>query len=158
MKNKLFFWIALLLISVGTIAAVDDEILVGKKIVEDQVPCGQLSDEQLESVGEYIMETMHPGEAHELMHRMMGIEEGTERHEEFHKAIAERHYCNRGYSGMMGGTTMGGMMSGGYGSMMGGYGLFGGLFGLLIWLLVIGLVVVVFLLIIKLWKDVGRRR
>jgi len=123
--------------------------------VKDKIPCEQLSDEELESVGEYVMETMHPGEAHELMHKMMGNEEGTAAHNEFHKAIAEKQYCKKGFGGMMmGGTTMGGMMSGGYGSMMGGYGLF----GVLTWLLMIGLVIVVFLLIIKLWKDLGRKR
>ena len=78
----------------------------GKNLVESNVPCDNLSDEQLEAIGEYFMEQMHPGEAHEMMDKMMGGE-GSESLRQVHITMAKRLYCNEDISGMMG---SGGMM------------------------------------------------
>jgi hypothetical protein len=72
----------------------EQEILEGKKIVEGKIGCDVLNEEQLEAVGEYLMERMHPGELHELVHKMMGLKEGTEYHSQFHINLAKRMYCN----------------------------------------------------------------
>ncbi|AJB41937.1 hypothetical protein [Thermofilum adornatum] len=72
---------------------IQSEIEEGKKLVESGISCDKLSDEQLEAIGEYIMELMHPGGAHEIVHKMMGIEEGTEYHKQFHINLARRMYC-----------------------------------------------------------------
>ncbi len=91
----------------------ETEIEEGKKLVESGISCDKLSDEQLEAIGEYLMEQMHPGEAHEAMHEMMGMEEGTEYHKQVHVNMARMMYC--GESTMMGGGMMG---SGGMMGMM----------------------------------------
>ncbi len=146
-----------------------------KQIVDAKTPCSQLADEQLEDIGEYYMEQMHPGEAHELMHKMMGLEEGSKVEEQFHINMAKRLYCNDvsgisnyGIMGMMSGGMMGiggGMMNMATGGMMGnfGYGMMGNTgYGFGYWsflnilslLLLIGLVALVYLWIIKLLKDI----
>ncbi len=95
----------------------DSEIEEGQKLVNNQISCNQLSNEQLEAIGEYYMEQMHPGKAHEMMDNMMGGE-SSESLKQVHINMARRLYCNDsiyiGY-GMMG---TGGMMGGG---MMGNY-------------------------------------
>ena len=95
-----------------------NEIEEGKELVENKISCDKLNDEQLEAIGEYYMEQMHPGESHEAMHEMMGIEEGTEYHKQFHVNMAKRMYCGQG--GMMGSGGMMGMMNMMGGGMMGG--------------------------------------
>lgn len=200
----------------------EEELALGKQLVDSKVSCSDLDDENLEAIGEYIMEQMHPGESHDLMHQMMGVEEDTKEHEQLHVKIAKHHYCNdynttsgfgmkggcgmmrnksmvsgsgmMGSGGMMGnmmnmmsGGMMGsGMMSGrnmmgndyqnlggnkmAYG-MMGGYGGTGmmgygsgmmssGMFwlnGFLAFLLLIGLVVLVWLWVFKSWNDLTKK-
>ena len=98
----------------------DSEIEEGKKLVKSKTSCGKLSDEQLEAIGDYYMEQMHPGEAHEIMDNMMGGE-GSESLKQVHINMAKRLYCNEnvyiGY-GMMGSWGMTNMMGRG---MMGNY-------------------------------------
>ncbi len=92
----------------------DSEIEEGKKLVESKISCDKLSNEQLEAIGDYYMEQMHPGEAHEMMDNMMGGE-GSESLKQVHINMARRLYCNEniyvGY-GMMGGGMMGGYPQG----------------------------------------------
>lgn len=73
----------------------ESEIREGEGLINSQVNCEKLNDEQLEAVGEYLMEQMHPGESHEAMHKMMGMEEGTEYHKNFHINLAKRMYCGQ---------------------------------------------------------------
>ena len=98
----------------------DSEIEEGKKLVESKMSCDKLSNEQLEAIGDYYMEQMHPGEAHEIMDNMMGGE-GSESLKQVHIKMAKRLYCNEnvyiGY-GMMG---SGGMMNTMSRGMMGSY-------------------------------------
>ncbi len=120
MDKKIILVFGILLLNIFLVSANGDhksEIEEGKKLVESNIDCDELNDEQLEAIGEYYMEQMHPGEAHEAMHKMMGIEEGTEYHEQFHVNMAKMMYC--GESGMMGSGMMGmmPMMMGG-GNMM----------------------------------------
>jgi len=90
-----------------------DAIFAEAKILIDQkTPCDTLSDEQLEIIGEYYMEQMHPGEAHELMDTMMGGEDSASLRQA-HISMAKRLYC-----GEKSGSGMMGMMVNG---MMGGY-------------------------------------
>ena len=98
----------------------DGEIEEGKKLVESKTSCDKLSNEQLEAIGDYYMEQMHPGESHELMDNMMGGE-GSESLKQVHINMAKRLYCNEnvyiGY-GMMGSGGRMNMMGRG---LMGGY-------------------------------------
>lgn len=164
--KKIILIFGILLLSISLVLANGDhksEIEEGKKLVESGISCDKLTDEQLEAIGEYYMEQMHPGESHELMHKMMGLKEGSDAEEQFHINMAKTIYCSEtnafGFGGVMGGGMMNMMMSNmmGYG-MMGnspfgyGYGYLG-FFGLLYIALLIGLVVLVYLWIIKLWKE-----
>ena len=136
------FGIGLMLMSILAWAEEDhkQEIEEGKKLVESKVSCNQLTNEQLEVIGEYYMEQMHPGESHELMDKMMGGE-GSESLEQMHINMAKRLYCNENVSmgcGMMG-SGMGNMMSSGTMGMMSGDGMmttnkaykYGGMMGMM---------------------------
>src|SRR3989344_3398194 len=98
----------------------DSEIEEGKKLVESKASCDRLSNEQLEAIGDYYMEQMHPGESHELMDKMMGGE-GSESLKQMHINMAKQLYCNEDVGGMMGMMGSGGMMNMMGGGMMGGY-------------------------------------
>ena len=117
MKKKILILVIFLLNITIVLAqgSYDSGIEEGKKLVESKINCDKLSNEQLESIGDYYMEQMHPGEAHEIMDNMMGGE-GSESLKQVHINMAKRLYCNEnvyiGY-GMMG---FGGMMN-----MMGNY-------------------------------------
>lgn len=111
-----FFIFGMLLLSIFLVSANEEhqhEIEEGRKLVESGISCDELNDEQLEEIGEYLMEQMHPGESHEAMHEMMDMEEGTAYHEQFHINLAERMYCGEGGAmnkNMMGSGSMMGMM------------------------------------------------
>ena len=102
----------------------DIEIEEGRKLVESKISCDKLSNEQLEVIGEYYMEQMHPGKAHEVMDNMMGGE-GSESLKQVHINMARRLYCNDniyiGYGMMGSGDMMGMMMNMMGGGMMGNY-------------------------------------
>ena len=87
------------------------------EIIENKVPCENLTDSDFDILGDYYMELMHPGEAHEQMDAMMGGE-GSESLEIMHINMGKRFYCDD-YSyargGLMGAGIMGGRMMGSYG-------------------------------------------
>lgn len=137
----------------------------GQKLVEEKINCDDLNDEQLEAVGEYLMEQMHPGESHEIMDQMMGGED-SDSLKQMHIQMAKRIYCNEDIGGMMGGGMMNmmmgnnmmgsGMMSGannsGTGNMMNmmgwgsgmGWSWFGWIFMILFWvLLIVGIIALI---------------
>ena len=155
MKKIIFF--VMLLLSVVFVAAHSGEIEEGKILAESNVSCNSLNDAQLEAIGEYYMEQMHPGEAHELMDSLMGGE-SSESLRQMHIYMAKRLYCGEygNNYGMMGGNMMSGnnglmpMMAGG--NMMGyannfgmmGYGGLWSLWGLLwmaVWIGILALIV-----------------
>ncbi|HLC48267.1 MAG TPA: hypothetical protein VJI13_04305 [Candidatus Norongarragalinales archaeon] len=147
------------------------EITEAENLITSNQNCISLSSGQLELIGEYVMERMHPGEAHEFMHRMMGLEEGSEDEGQFHINLAKSIYCGDSSNyGMMGGGVRGNMMRGmmgygtagtGYGNgMMGNYGN-GGIFGwnifeLLVAILLVGLIVLVYLSVWNKAKESGK--
>ncbi len=163
MRKIIFAAIVALLLILGLANAItQQEISEAKGLIDSKADCKSLSDSQLEIIGEYYMEQMHPGENHELMHKMMGLKEGSEAEKQFHINMAKTLYCNEG-RGMMGGGMMSMMVGGnmmGYG-MMGNYGYgFGywNFLNVLYVLLLIGLIILVFLGIIKIWKDLSRKK
>jgi hypothetical protein len=185
-KILIISFIVILLLSVNLVSANGDhesEIEEGRNLVKSNVSCDNLSDEQLEAIGEYLMEQMHPNESHDAMHEMMGIEEGTEYHEQFHVNIAKMMYCGEG--GMMGSGGMMGMMpmmmnmmganmmnSGVTGGqtpiqtnmmqgMMGnwGYGLwYWSFLNILYVILLVGLIILVYLGIIKFGRNLSKKK
>lgn len=117
----------------------ESEIEEGRELAESEVSCDKLNDEQLEAVGEYLMEQMHPEESHEAMHEMMGMKEGTEYHKQFHINMAEMMYCGEGG----GNSMMGEMMMGNWG-MGTGWGWFGWIFMILFWVaIIVGIVALI---------------
>ena len=72
MKNMLLYMIIGVLLSVPAMAHEDFEI--AEQLINESIPCSQLSEDQLEMIGDYVMEQMHPGEQHEIMDQMMGAE------------------------------------------------------------------------------------
>ena len=157
MRKILFIAIVILLLNLDLVNAItQQEISEAKGLIDSKADCKSLSNSQLEIMGEYYMEQMHPGESHELMHQMMGLKEGSEDEEQFHINMAKAIYCGEenafGSGGMMGGGMMNMMMGGG--NMMGnnpfGYGYGYWSFWNIIWSLFwIGLIVLIIWLIYK---------
>jgi len=106
----------LFVLSLGLASAHEHNFDETKLLIDSGISCDKLTDEQLESIGDYYMEQMHPGEAHEMMDQMMGGE-GSDSLKQVHIQMAKRLYCNEDVGGMMGGGNMMGMMGSG---MMGG--------------------------------------
>src|SRR3989338_3915788 len=160
MKKIIFVMAVILLLNLSLVSAItQQEINEAKSLIDSKADCKSLSDSQLEIMGEYYMEQMHPGESHELMHQMMGLKEGSEAEEQFHINMAKAIYCGEtnafGSGGMMGGGMMSMMMGGniGYGMMDNnpfGYGYGYWSFWNIVWsLLWIGLIILVIWLIYK---------
>ncbi len=121
--KKILMVLGILLLSVVLVLANGDhqsEIEEGKKLVESGVGCNNLNDEQLEAIGDYYMEQMHPGEAHKMMDNMMGGE-GSESLKQVHINMAKRLYCDEDIGGMMDSGGMMEMMNMMGGGMMGSY-------------------------------------
>ena len=102
----------LFVLSLGLVFAHEHDFDETKQIIDSGIGCDKLTDEQLESIGDYYMEQMHPGEAHEMMDQMMGGE-GSESLRQVHINMAKRLYCDEDVGGMMGGGMMN-MMMGNY--------------------------------------------
>lgn len=110
-----------------------------QQLIDNPVDCSQLTDDQLERIGDYFMEQMHSGEGHEKMDAMMGGE-GSQRLRERHIMMGQSFYCNDSSFGMMGS----GMMSFGQAGM--GYGF--GFLPLLV-VIVIALAAIIIVLLIR---------
>ena len=179
MKNIIIYFLVLIL-AIGVTYSAED-FTEAKKLIDAKTPCTSLTEDQLEDIGDYLMEQMHPGEAHELMDKMMGGE-GSESLRLMHIAMTKRLYCNdltdsvnyrmMGYemmgSGLRGNLNYGnggminmmgyGMMGGSFGyGMMGNYGYWG-FWNFLSSVLAIGLIILVYLWVVKLWREVFNRK
>ena len=163
MKKTILILVIFLLGIVAVLAqeSHDSEIEEGKKLVESKISCDKLSNEQLEAIGDYYMEQMQPGESHELMENMMGGE-GSESLKQVHIKMAKRLYCNEnvyigygmmGYGGMMGNYMMGSGMMGNWGYSFGYWNFINVLYIILL----IGLIILVYLWILKLWKNMQNK-
>ena len=159
-KKIIFVLIAVLFLNLSLVSAHEHDFNETKQLIDSGISCDKLIDEQLEAIGDYYMEQMHPGEAHELMDEMMGGE-GSESLKTVHINMAKTIYCNENVSsyGMMGGNMMS-MMYGGYGSGMMGSSNFGywNFLNILYLILLIGIIVLIILWIIKLTKQTGKRK
>ncbi len=156
---KLYALLVFVLLATSVIAQDmhDDDIARGEQLVADNADCSTLDNEDLVAIGEYLMEQMHPGEQHELTHQHMGIEEGTPEHDAVHLTMARTMYCGQG---MMGGMMGPGMMRGtmmNYQNAGMHYGTYGMMstWGSVLWTIFgIGVFLLVWLWVFKLWKDV----
>jgi len=120
-----------------------------QNIIDAKTSCNQLTEEQFEILGDYFMEQMHPGEAHETMDAAMGGE-GSQSLHDMHVAMGIRFYCNNNVSyGMMGGLGMMGGFHSGYGYIR----YMTGANQLLTTALLVGLIILVYLGILKLLRG-----
>jgi len=84
---------AILIILITTISTAHErDFTEAKSLIGNKTICSNLTDEQLESIGDYYMEQMHPGELHEVMDERMGGE-GSEQLKQVHIAIGKSFYC-----------------------------------------------------------------
>ena len=133
MKGKYVVYFVLMLLMVNVSNADEghpefSEIEQGEALVNAEIPCEDLSETQLEQIGDYVMEQMHPGEAHKIMDEKLGGH-GSESLKLAHINMAKMHYCRQFQGmGMMGNNfqqNTGGMMNmmwgTGYGTMGGGW-------------------------------------
>jgi len=171
MKKILMLYSLIALLSIGiAFSHGEDELADAKQIIGNKVPCSELTEDQLEHMGDYYMEQMHSGEAHELMDKMMGGE-GSETLKQVHIQMAKRLYCddtsgmaNYGMMGMMmGGNMMGGqnVQSGMMQGMMGNLGYsvsYWNFVNVLYLILLIGLIILVYFWIIKLFRGSKKKR
>ena len=138
------------------LASEEETFAIAEGIVKQKTSCDALTEDQLEIIGDYLMEQMHPGEWHEIMDERMGGE-GSENLRRVHIRIARSFYC--GEYGIMSAGMMNMMMGrsfninqGGGWNMMGYYGGYGfmGFFG---WIFMLLILVALILLIIWLVKQ-----
>ena len=169
--NKTYLYIltmTIVAILLLPLISASEDFAEAKQLIASGASCKELTSEQLELMGDYYMEQMHPGEAHELMDNMMGGE-GSESLKLVHINMAKRIYCKEniyiGYGMMAGNEMMGqgrqGMMQRGiinndygYGyGMMGSYNSGYNFIDFLYSLLLIGLLVLIILWIVKSLKG-----
>jgi|SRR3989344_3648431 len=161
MRKTILVIFAVLMLALNLVNAItQQEINEAKGLIDSKVSCDKLTNGQLEIIGEYYMEQMHPGESHELMHKMMGLTEGSETEKQFHINMAKTIYCDES-GGMMDSGMMNMMMGGnmmGSGGMMGNYPSYYGYgynsFWNILWLIfLIGVIALIIWLIYKLTKK-----
>ena len=170
--GKILVYSILIIFSISFAFADAEKFAEAKKLIDAKTPCSKLTENQLEIIGDYLMEQMHPEQAHEAMDKVMGGE-SSESLRQMHIAMAKRIHCNDisgmvnyGMMGMMGMMMGSGISNGGMMSMMGynfGYGMIGNVgywsfVNLLSLILVIGLIILVYLWIIKLWKEISKKK
>lgn len=121
--KKIFSLVILLLVLVSSSYALEMSFDEAKSIIDNKVPCNELTNEQLEVLGDYYMEQMHPGELHERMDALMGGE-GSTQLRNIHINMGKTFYC--GDTNVMNPSMMNMMMNrGGNIGMMGNYNSFG---------------------------------
>ncbi len=130
--------LALMLAFVPVVSAHGNETFsAAEALISAHMPCANLTQDQLSGIGDYYMEQMHPGAAHEQMDAMMGGD-GSPALEAMHIRMAEAFYCS-GQDAVDAGNASGSAWGGGYGMMggwsasdafySGGYGMMGGAMG-----------------------------
>lgn len=159
MKKIFFFIFALMILSsLGFVHAHGEETFSqAEEIIKQKISCDDLTNEQLEILGDYYMEQMHPGELHEIMDERMGGE-GSESLRQAHINMGLAFYCGEhgAFSGSMMDTMMGrGMMGNSYYSNTStGFNIFSWIIGALFTLI---LILLIMLLIKKIQKP-GKRK
>lgn len=92
MKKPAVFLIIVLLMSSIVFAHGNDIFDEARELVESGISCDELTDDQLEIIGDYVMEQMHPGAIHSIMDERMGGE-GSAQLRQAHINMAQRFYC-----------------------------------------------------------------
>ena len=162
-KTRLFIaLVGVLLILTLALTLAHENFTETKELIDSKIDCNELNNEQLEEIGDYYMEQMHPGEAHEIMHKMMGGED-SETVRQMHIQMAKSIYCGESGSMMsmmnmmtndMQSGMMGGMMNGIYRS----YGNYNAGFVFLNWMTYILIIALIIATIYWLIKTADKKR
>lgn len=163
--NKILGAFFVLLFIVSFAYASIDDFTRAEEIIKQKIACSELSSDELELIGDYYMEQMHPGELHEIMDARMGGE-GSETLRQVHINIARMFYCGDANAIPM---NMMSMMMG-----RGGYGMMGMMQGtgypsayyressygswIFSWILLLLFIVIIILLIVFLMRNFGNKR
>ena len=135
-----------------------DEFDYAKSLIQTKISCAQLNDSQLEQIGDYYMEQMHPGELHTIMENRLGGE-GSESLRQAHIAMGKMFYCGDSSSvpyGMMN-VMMGRAYNyvynpDSYAGMMGGRGMIGNLnYGWNINYLLVSIIFILLIIVLVIW-------
>src|SRR3989338_2450971 len=94
MKKIVLLVFVLIISSLMVYSHGEEDFAEAERIIDEKIQCEQLTNEQLERIGDYYMEQMHPGEAHQTMDEMMGGE-GSESLKQAHINIAYSSYCSK---------------------------------------------------------------
>ncbi len=126
-KNTLLFTFLISAVFLaGSFAfVIGEDFSEAEKLIASKIGCENITDNQLEMLGDYYMEQMHPGEYHKIMETRMGGE-GSESLRVTHINMGKIFYC--GQSGTMYPSMMNVMMGrSGYNGngMMGNYNYYG---------------------------------
>ena len=110
MKNKLILFVTILIVAEAGLAIVngEEDFSEAERIIKQKISCDNLTNDDLEILGDYFMEQMHPGELHEIMDERMGGE-GSLALKQAHINMGRIFYCGENqasYGGMMN-TMMG---------------------------------------------------
>ncbi len=147
-KRRLFIITITLLLTPALVYG--HNLTEAKQLIDSGISCDQLTEDQLEAIGDYYMEQAHPGEAHEMMHAMMGGE-SSPAVKQMHIQMARVMYCNESVDM----PTMMSMM--GWTSKQASYSGWDVLDVLYV-ALIVGLVILVYLGIVKVVMDLFKRR
>src|SRR3989344_4625465 len=90
--KKICWWFLILVVLVMTALASEESFEEAEQLLQQKTACTQLTDDQLELMGDYYMEQMHPDQQHEFMDKIMGGE-GSAQLRQVHINIARMFYC-----------------------------------------------------------------
>lgn len=157
MGKAVWWMVVAVTLVMSVVAHSEDEFGAAEELIQQKISCSEITNDQLELIGDYYMEQMHPGGAHEQMDAFLGGE-GSDNLRQMHILLAKNFYCgdHQGMTPAMMSMMMGRGMMGWSGRMMGGYG-WSNFFLVVYVLLLIGVVVLIALLIIKLWKSMRKK-
>jgi len=158
MKKVILVLMFVLLIG-GVMAHGEETFEEAEEIIIQKISCDELTENQLEVLGDYYMEQMHPGELHEIMDEKMGGE-GSESLRQAHINMALAFYCGEHdeFSGSMMDVMMGRTEDNSYG-MMGSYGMYGfNWFRIIIQLAVTTLLVLLIIWFIRKLNEKPKKR
>ena len=163
MKNKSYLILGIFVLfslNFAFISAHGEETFAeAEEIIMQKISCDNLTESQLEILGDYYMEQMHPGELHEIMDERMGGE-GSGSLKIVHINMGLAFYCGEhdAIQGGMMNTLMGRNMM--YSGMMGNYDGYGtNYLGLLFnILLIVGLVFLIIWLSREIFKKNKHKR
>lgn len=155
MKKIIYVIIIALLVSFNLVHG-EEDFAQAEKLIKQKIPCNELTNNQLEILGDYYMEQMHPGELHEIMDERMGGE-GSESLRQVHINMGKMFYC--GEQGAMPTSMMNMMMGRGMNNfnMIGYYNTRNNTVNVLGMIIAVLILIILVFIIIVLMRNINYR-